>query len=210
MRQNEDGVFEDDSIIPRRQSGERLSPGDRSHEFLITSIFGNQISNTTYARNKVWMAFYRYAGCPMCASHFDEVTSYMQKLKDNNVVFFAVFDSSPAKVPDRMKAKAGPNCVIVGNDNLGMFEQFGVEKSWGGLLSMGSVKSRIEAGKKGYSENNLDGAINRMPAHILIWPGGEVAVAHYGKHAGDQVPWNVAWDFVAKPPPQNSDGLSLL
>lgn len=210
MKQVEEGVFEDESIIPRKQNGERLEKGVRNHEFLVTSIFGNQVSNTTYARQKLWMAFYRYAGCPMCASHFDEVNSYIQRLKDNDVVFFAVFDSAPAKIPDRMKSKAGPNCVIIGNDNLGLFELFGVEKSWAGLFSMGTLQSRIEAGKKGYSENNLDGAINRMPAHILVWPGGEVAHAHYGKNAGDQIPWNVAWDFVSKPPPASSDGLSLL
>lgn len=210
MKKVEEGVFEDESIIPRKQAGERLEAGNRCHDFLIGSIFGNQITSSTYARNKIWMAFYRYAGCPMCASHFDEVTSYMKRLEENDVVFFAVFDSHPSKIPDRMKAKAGKNCVIVGNDNLGLFELFGVEKSWSGLFSMGSVTSRVEAGMKGYVENNLDGAINRMPAHILVWPGGEVAVAHYGKNAGDQVPWNVAWDFVQKPPPQDKDGLSLL
>ncbi|MEK7356760.1 MAG: redoxin family protein [Bdellovibrionota bacterium] len=209
MRQVEEGVFEDDSIIPRKQQGDRLEPGVRIHDFMVGSVTGSQIVSSTYAQKKIWMAFYRYAGCPMCAAHFDEVMTYEKKLKDAGVVFFAIFDSAPAKVPERMKQKASPSCVIVGNDNMGMFELFGVEKSWSGLLSMGSVKARIEAGRKGYSENNLDGAINRMPAHILVWPGGEVAVAHYGKHAGDQIPWKTAWDFVAAKAPENKDGLTL-
>ena len=209
MQRLEDGSFYDPSLNPTKPPGEKLEAGDRSHDFILQTIQGVTYTPGDFADRKVWIAFYRYAGCPMCAAHFDEAMSFSKKLKDGGVTFVAVFDAGPDKIPDRMKAQASEHCLIVGNNSLGLFETFGVEKSWSGLLSLGSIQSRIEAGRKGYSEENMTGAINRMPAHVFILPGGEVQTAHYGRHAGDHVPWVKLWDFV-KQQVDVSDGLRLL
>jgi peroxiredoxin Q/BCP len=210
MQRLEDGSFYDPSLSPTKPQGEKLEAGDHVHDAIFRSIQGVTYKPTDFTDKKVWIAFYRYAGCPMCAAHFDEAMSFAKKLKDGGVLLLAVFDAGPDKIPDRMKTQMSETCIIVGNDSKGLFETFGVEKSWLGLLSVGSIQSRIEAGRKGYSEQNIDGAINRMPAHIFLKPGGDVVLSHYGRHAGDHVPWKNLWDFVAQEYEAPEDSLKLM
>jgi thioredoxin-dependent peroxiredoxin len=196
MQQLEEGVFFDDSILPRKTIGEQLEPGFRIHDFIFTTVKGQSFSQADLADRKLWIAFYRYAGCPICASHFDEVLGMMEKLNKFGVTFIAVFDSKTADIPDRFKEKNSEQCLIVGNDSLGVYEIFGVEKSWLGLMSVGTLKARVEAGKKGYSEGTIDGSLRRMPAHILANEAGEVIVAKYARNAGDHVAWPDVWKFA--------------
>jgi peroxiredoxin len=200
MERDEDGAFIDPSIAPRKDPGERLEAGDQVHEFFARTVSESVIQKQAFASKKVWIAFYRYAGCPMCASHFDEVLSLKAELKSHKVSYMAVFDSRAERIPPLTKRASEVDFYVVSNDSLSMFDDFAVGKSWAGLISIGSLLARVDAGAKGYKEEMMDGALNRMPAHFLVDEGGIVAVAHYGKHAGDHIDWRVVKEFFRAPP----------
>jgi peroxiredoxin Q/BCP len=209
MQKLEDGSFFDSSLIPTKERGEKLEAGFRVHEFVVNTVLENIIRYDDLVTKKLWIAFYRYAGCPMCASHFDEALSHARLMKEQNVAYMAVFDCPRTKVLPRFKERASREIMVIANDNLGLFENFGVEADPFKLLNMGTLKARFEAGKKGYSEESMSGNLARIPAHILVNAGGEVAHAHYGSHAGDHISWKTALDFIKSAPVSNT-GLSLL
>jgi peroxiredoxin Q/BCP len=196
MHKTENGEFFDTSIMKLKEPGEKLEAGVRCHDFFIRTVDDRGFELSTFARQKVWIALYRYAGCPLCAPHYSDVLELKAKLQEADVVFIAVFDCAKDQIPQGMRRLEEPNYLVVADENQTLFDMFGAEKSWQGLVSPATIGSRVKAGLKGYSEEMIGGSFNRMPAHFLIYPGGEVAHAHYAKNAADHISWKTVWDFV--------------
>jgi len=209
MKQLDDGSFYDDSIIPAKAPGERLEPGYRSHDFIVNTVTGSSLRLGDFANKRLWMAFYRYSGCPVCASHFDEVIAYQKELKKYKIDFVAIFDSNSANIPDRVRDAQQPGFYVVGNESKGLYEIFGVEKSLFGLVNLKSAMAVKDALGKGYKQGSIDGSLLRMPAHFLIEAGGEVIQAHYAKDIGDHISWDKVGDFALLPPKESEFKLAI-
>jgi peroxiredoxin Q/BCP len=196
MKKLADGEFYDTSLIPLKMPGDRLEDADRCPDFFLSTINDAKYELSSFADRKLWLAFYRYAGCPLCRSHFDEVIGFQKKLDDAGVTFIAIFDCARTNIPAWGGRLTKNRQLVVSDENKNLYDLFGVGKSWKDLFSVGTIVSRIKAGTKGYTEEGVDGAFNRIPAHFLVYPGGKIAKAHYGKHAGDQISWKNVVSFM--------------
>jgi peroxiredoxin len=196
MQSEKSGVFFDPMLPKIKQPGEKLEPGFRCHDFFVRTITDRVLELSSFAGKRLWIAFYRYAGCPICASHLAEVFSNRELLKEADVSFLAVFDCKRDSIPSWLSKLGSPEMMVIADDNKGLYETFGVEKSWGGLFSLGTAQSRLKAAAEGRREEHVDGAFNRMPAHFLVDTNSMVAHAQYAKHLGDHLSWKTFREFV--------------
>jgi thioredoxin-dependent peroxiredoxin len=174
----------------------RLQSGDRCLDFFMKTIDDVILESSDFRGKKVWIALYRYAGCPVCAQHLAEVIEAKAFFESAGISFIAVYDCEAQNVPNWIRKNVTPSLQVVADETQGLHEKFGAQKSWRGLLSPGSAVARLKAAAGGFYEQKMDGSINMMPAHILIDEEGRVAVAHYAKHAGDHVSWKTVREFA--------------
>jgi hypothetical protein len=175
-----------------------LRAGDSYGDFFIQTIDGRVLDIDTFKNQKLWVALYRYGGCPMCATHFTEVIAARETLEKNNVAFIAVFDCAANQIPTWVQKSASRSLFVVGEGSDQLQSLFGSERSWSKLFSLQSAWARIKVATQGYFEHNLAGAFERMPSHFLIDKTGHVEVAHYGEHAGDHVSWTKVQEFFRR------------
>ena len=76
------------------------------------------------------------------------------------------------------------------------FSKYKVENSWRKVVHYESAFIRFQAALKGYYERNVDGSLDTVPAHFLIWDGLRIAKSHYGRSIANHIPWNVAKSFA--------------
>jgi len=176
---------------------QRLQAGDRCHDFFMRTIDNKVLEPRDFRGRKYWIAFYRYAGCPVCATHFAQVIEAKQYMEDSGITFIAVYDCQPQNVPTWIRKNLSDSIHVVADSTQMLHAKFGSEKSWKKLFSVGSVAARLKAATEGYVEQKLDGSMNLMPAHILVSEEGTVAHAHYSSHPGDHINWKTVRDFAS-------------
>lgn len=169
--------------------------GDWAPAINTLDLRGDVVNFEAYSEWGIWVAFYRYASCPMCNQHFDDVMTQQMRLIENNVLFVAVFESEAKNFPKSLQSREFSNVKLIPNPNQSLYELYGVEKSWLKLFTPQSAIERVRAGMNGYKEETIDGPLNRIPAHFLILPGGIIHQAKYGKSAADHVKWRDLDDF---------------
>ncbi|MEK7356983.1 MAG: redoxin domain-containing protein [Bdellovibrionota bacterium] len=175
----------------------RLQRGDWAPPFKTTDIQGREVDFSSFADWGIWLAFYRYASCPMCNQHFDDVMGRQAELFENRVTFISVFESEPKNFPKNILSRSFPNLTIIADPEHSLYTLYGVERSWGKLFTPQSAIERVRAGLAGYMEGKIDGPLDRIPAHFLILPQGIIHQARYGKTAADHIKWRDLEDFYA-------------
>lgn len=178
----------------------RLQAGDPCHNFFMRTIDDHIVETGDFRGKKIWLAFYRYAGCPVCATHFAQVIEAKPYLEEVGITFIAVYDCHVINVPPWIRKNAGDRLRVVADNTQALHAKFGSNKSWAGLFNTQSFIARVKAGFEGYFEQNIDGSLNLMPAHFLIDENGTVAYAHYAAHPGDHINWKVVRDFATAKP----------
>lgn len=200
MQRLEDGTFYDDSILPKKQPGEQLEAGFRCHEFIVNTVKGSSLTLGDFRDKRLWLAFYRYVGCPVCTSHFDEVIARLKQLEQYNISYIAIFDSNSSLIPERIMGASSDRFHVVGNESHGLYDTFGIDNSLIGSLSPASAKAFLKARAAGYEQGKVTGSLTRMPAHFLIESDKSVYAAHYAKNIGDHISWEIAGEFALKAP----------
>ena len=67
----------------------------------LPTISGELVDTYELSGHKTWFIFYRYANCPLCNLHFDELLSYADFFQKNNVRIVCFFESAKEKFPQR-------------------------------------------------------------------------------------------------------------
>lgn len=173
----------------------KLQRGDWAPEIETFDIRGIPVDTKSLGEYGMWIAFYRYASCPMCNQHFDDVVGQQERLITNGVMFVSIFESELANFPNNIRSRNYSNVRVVADPAKRFYDLYGVERSWGKLFTPESAIARVKAGLAGYMEKKIDGPLDRIPAHFLVLPGGIVHQARYGRSAADHVKWRDLDDF---------------
>ena len=64
------------------------------------------------------------------------------------------------------------------------------------MMDVRSMAAMLGSMAKGYKMGPLDAPMGAVPCDFLIKPGGEIAVAHYGKHIGDHIRFERVEEFL--------------
>ncbi|MEO7003773.1 MAG: peroxiredoxin-like family protein [Ktedonobacterales bacterium] len=170
----------------------RLKVGQLAPQFTMQDITGKQVSLAQYRGRKILVSFNRAAVCPLCNLRTWHMIHRYPEYRWRGLEVIAFFESSPQRTHQYLDQFQAPYPIIADLDHK-VYSQYGLENSLLGVLrgrlargsdyreasqhniNAGNVRSVLHAG----------GAIARMPADFLIGPDGRIAVAYYGKDAGD-------------------------
>lgn len=175
--------------------GQKLKVADKAPDFSLVSATGDTLRLENFKGKKVFLAFFRYASCPVCNFRMNEIIQNYEALQGKGYVFTAVFESSNETLQGYLKETEVP-FAVVGDPTLLLYKKYGVEKSfWRMVGSMFNkkTKSNLKEGKVLVNGKNLkrDGNMSRIPADFIIDENGMISIAYYGKNIGDHLPLEV-------------------
>lgn len=170
---------------------QKLKAGFPAPDFEVITTNGDTLRLGQYKGQKIWLAFFRYAGCPVCNVRVQELIENYQAIHANGYTIIAVFESDNTML--RKYLKDSPAIFpFVGNPNLFLYKRYGVEKSFGKVLRSSFSKSTIEGAREGsklYKERiKRDGSLSRIPADFIIDENGILQIVFYGTSISSHLP----------------------
>lgn len=172
-------------------TSQKLKVGEKAPNFEAVDTNGEIIKLSNYKGQKVFIAFFRYAGCPVCNFRIHELIENYDSISSKGYKIIAIYESNNDTLREYIKETPIPFTVI-GNPNLRLYKEYRVEKSFWKMLGSAFKKQPKEAMKKGNKQFSKkykrDGHLNRIPADFLIDEKGLLTTVHYGKNIGDHLP----------------------
>lgn len=142
---------------------------------------------------KIYLAFERNAGCPVCNLRMHELLEQAEAFKSSGVKMIFVYESPD----DTLKSYLGENNYpfhFVADPQNKLYNLYGVERSGLKVLTslLNGIMAKVQKGKKLFRQPmRQDGHMDRIPAEFIIDGSGKVQVAHYGRFIGDHLPIDV-------------------
>ncbi|MCZ8196579.1 MAG: peroxiredoxin family protein [Flavobacterium sp.] len=173
-------------------TAQRIKINDKAPTFTAIDVSGTKIDLEKYKGKKVFLAFFRYASCPVCNFRMHDILENHDQIKANGYEIIAVYESTNETLNEFLKDENVP-FPIIGDSELVLYKKYRVEKSF--WRTIGSVFDKKVAnnkskGKELFKGKKLkkDGNLTRIPADFLIDENGIITTAYYGTDIGDHLP----------------------
>lgn len=165
----------------------RLSQGQDAKAFEVTDIRDQRIALADYKGKKLMLAFFRYAGCPLCNLRIHHLIQRYPGYQAKGLNIVAFFESSKDTIL-QYTGKQNPPFPIVPDPECKIYDLYGVETSLLGYFLVGlKVKTMIQAMAK-FKPGKMENRITLVPADFLIGPDQKIHKIHYGKDIADHMP----------------------
>ena len=145
----------------------------------------------------MWLAFFRYAACPLCNFRVHQLLSVWSKnFSDRKFTMLGVFQS-PGRKLDGLVKRHDPPFKIVSDPALALYAEYRLESSMKGAFG-----KDVRAGLAGASKAGIpivrpwDGPAHRVPADFLIDSHGMIQNAFYGENIAQHIPFEQVTDFL--------------
>jgi len=179
----------------------RLKPGDKAPPFEAVTMDDQSIDLAGFHDQKLLLAFFRYASCPLCNLRISELIRHQPELQLRGLHILAIFQS-PSERLQKYAGRQRPPFPMIADPDHHLYRLYGVESSWGGFLK-GSLRlgSLATATARGFLPGPMDGDKARIPADFLIGPGLIIQTAYYGTDIGDHLPLRAIHRWLAQASP---------
>jgi peroxiredoxin len=172
--------------------------GDLAPDFSATRLDGAPVTLGEHRGRPVWLAFFRWAQCPLCNFRIHQLLSVWDKtFGGTDLTMLGVFQSPAAKLEGLVERHKPPFIPIPDPDML-LYQQYGLGTSMKGLLG-----PQVRAALSGARAQGIpvvgpwDGPALRTPADLLIDREGVVRVSFYGENIADHIPFERVSEFLA-------------
>lgn len=168
----------------------KLSIHQPAPQFITKDVFGNIIRLDELRGKKVYLAFERNAGCPVCNLRVHTLLKHADSFANNNTVVLLVYESTESRMREYLEAKSYPFHFIADPENK-LYTSYSVGQSFLKLfksLFNGLVSKALE-GKKLFTKTiSQDGHTATIPGEFMIDEHGNLSIVHYGRFIGDHLP----------------------
>ena len=173
-------------------TAQRIKVNDKAPTFTAIDVNGTKIDLEKYKGKKVFLAFFRYASCPVCNFRMHDILENYDQIKASGYEIIAVYESTNETLNEFLKDENVP-FPIIGDSELVLYKKYRVEKSfWRTIGSVfdKKVTSNKSKGKELFKGKKIkkDGNLTRIPADFLIDENGIITTAYYGTDIGDHLP----------------------
>jgi len=176
----------------------RLNTGDPAPLFETTAMDGKPIQLAGLRGQKLLLAFFRYASCPLCNLRISELIRHQPDLQRQGLHIVAFFQSPPERIGQYV-GRQGPPFPLVADPDHGIYRLYGVESSWSGFLKGGlRVGALATATARGFLPGPMDGYKHLIPADFLIGTDLIIQTAYYGTDIGDHLPLPAIHQWLAQ------------
>ena len=184
-----------------------INTGQLAPTFETQTYDGAPISLEQYRGKKVWLGFYRYAGCPLCNLRISEMVDRAAEFERDGIQVICVFHSPADRIAGGVGKQSAP-FPIIADPTMSLYQTYGVSRSLAGMFYPRVMLRSVTAVFRGFFSLRMDGPIDMVPADFLVDPEGMVYQAYYGKAVSDHIPFadiatfgkDLCLDMPAAPP----------
>ncbi len=169
--------------------------------FILKDAFGRMINLQDYKGKKVFIGFFRHAGCPFCNLRVHFLQKKYNELKDKNLEMIFFFESNEKVLLSSAFHKEISPIPLISDPEKIWYETYGIENS--ALKSTVShltsfIQTAIKAKMKGLPMHTMAGgeSINTMPAEFLLDENLIIRKVHYSKGLNDRMSIEHIIDFA--------------
>lgn len=160
--------------------------------FNLTDIFDREINLENFRGKKVFIGFFRHAGCPFCNLRIRLLQKIKEELSENNLEMIFFFESTKERLLDsNFHRKVNP-IPIISDPQKEWYQVYGVQESLSKALFShltSFIQTAIKASVQGLPIQYLrDGeTIKTMPAEFLLDENLVLRKLHYSSGLNDRM-----------------------
>ncbi len=175
----------------------RLEVGALAPDFVAKTVDGVEVKLDDFRGKPLWLAFFRYAMCPLCNFRIHQLIQvWPEKFENRGITMLGVFQSPPHKL-EGLVERHSPPFSVVANPQMELYQLYRVEKKWGGAFGADTRAALRGASGAGIPLIKAwDGPPNRVPADFLIGSDGTIHNAFYGENIAQHIPFEQVEDFL--------------
>jgi peroxiredoxin len=177
----------------------QVSVGDRAPVFSATTWLGEEIELENYRGRRLWLAFFRFASCPLANLRIHEI-SKCHDLSADGLQIVAVFPSPRERIAAHV-GKQHPPFPLVSDPREELYMLYGLRASVAGLIGRDVGLRTVQAAALGFLPGPTDGTITRLPGDFLIDEEGVVRHVHNGEDVADHIPFERVLEFRGRGAP---------
>lgn len=187
-----------------KESNERniLELNVSAPSFELMDIFDRKINLQDYKGSKVFIGFFRHAGCPFCNLRVHYLKKHYQELEEKNLKMIFFFESKQKLLLSSMfHQEVSPIPLIADPDKI-MYETYGIEQSMGKSIKThltSFIQSAIKAKMKKLPMHLMAGeeSFTTIPAEFLLDEDLIIRKIHYCENASaDRMSIEHIFDFA--------------
>ncbi len=175
----------------------RLKVGEQAPAFSTETLDGSVVTLDGLQGTPVWLAFFRYAACPLCNFRVHQLLSvWPQNFAERKFVMLGVFQS-PARKLEGLVKRHEPPFKIVSDPEMSLYTEYRLENSMRSAMGKDVRAALVGAGKAGIPiVRPWDGPAHRVPADFLIDSSGMIQHAFYGENIAQHIPFEDVSRFL--------------
>lgn len=168
----------------------KLKIGEQAPQFRTQDVYGNELDLNKLRGQKIYLAFERNAGCPVCNLRTHNLLRRADFFAANNIKVVMIYESAAETMRSYLHGTSYPFQFVSDPGNR-LYNQYGVQRSMLKVMrSMANgIMSKVKQGTKLFREPmKQDGHLDRIPAEFIIDTNGKLTAVHYGRFVGDHLP----------------------
>lgn len=169
--------------------------------FELKDVFGRMIDLQKYKGKKVFIGFFRHAGCPFCNLRVHFLQKHHEELKAKNLEMIFFFESKERILLSSMFHKEISPIPLISDPEKIWYQTYGIESSAAKstrshLTSF--IQTAIKAKIKGLPMHMMGGneSIKTIPAEFLLDEDSIIRKIHYAKGLNDRMSIDHIFDFA--------------
>jgi peroxiredoxin len=172
--------------------------------FSLIDIFDRAIDLKSYKGKKVFIGFFRHAGCPFCNLRVHHLMKIREKLLERNMEMIFFFESKKELMMQSIFHKEVSPVPLIADPEKKWYNIYGIENS---LLKTSMshltlfIQTAITARKKKlpiYAMASGE-SFSTIPAEFLLDENLIIRKIHYAKNLNDRISIDTILDFASKP-----------
>ena len=173
----------------------RLKVGQLAPAFRLPEISGEVREFVPGAGGLHWIAFFRYASCPLCNLRVHQLITEWARWEARGLTMWAIFQSSP-KTMQTYVGRQNPPFTLLCDPEERIYRRFGLESSVRGFWAPSNASKLARAGALGFVPGTMEGTKTRLPADFLIDTRGRVQTAFYATTISEHLDFDQVDKFL--------------
>lgn len=173
-----------------------LHTGMMAPDFTATVYRRDPVTLSTFRGRKLWLAFFRYAGCPLCNLRVHQMIQRYPRWQQKGLEILAVFQAPVEEVARNVGEQNAPFAIICDPDEA-LYRLYELEASLAGYISPKNIPLMAEAFKQGFLPGAMHGTKTRLPADFLIDEAGKITELFYAPTIGEHIPFERVDAFLS-------------
>lgn len=173
----------------------RRTIGMVAPDFKAESWDGRSVKLTDTGGRRTWLAFFRYASCPLCNLRVHEMIARHDHYEAMGLRVLAVFQSTPASIAQYVGKQAPPFPLLCDPDEA-LYALYGLSHSKLGMMHPANAVGLARAASQGFLPGAMDGTVDRLPADFLLDADSKIVDAYYAKRIGEHIPFERVEAFL--------------